>query len=119
MRAVSICDLPAASIRPASASREPTSAWGATDVRPALLGGFHAGDGALFDDLALELGDRTQDVIQEPPGSRRGIEPFGQRSQEDAPIAQHSGDLDGLDDFRYRGADVALRIRAHVFLQVS
>jgi hypothetical protein len=30
---------------------------GTTDVRPALLGGFHAGDGAFFDDLALEFRD--------------------------------------------------------------
>jgi hypothetical protein len=33
-------------------------------VRPTLFGGFHASNGALFDDLALELRDSAQDVIQ-------------------------------------------------------
>ena len=52
---------------------------GPADVRPALLGGFHAGDGAFFDHLALEFSDGTQHVIQQPPGSRRRIEPLAER----------------------------------------
>jgi hypothetical protein len=36
---------------------------GTPDVRPALLSGFHAGDGAFFDDLPLELCDGAQDLI--------------------------------------------------------
>jgi hypothetical protein len=52
-----------------------------------LIRAFMPATGALFDDLALEFSDGAQDIIQMPPGGSKGVEPFGQRSQEHAPLA--------------------------------
>jgi hypothetical protein len=75
MRATSTYDLPPRASALLGRAASPSERWD-SDMRPALLGGFHARDGALFDDLALELSDGTEDVIQEPPGGRRCVEPL-------------------------------------------
>ena len=41
------------------------------------------GDGALTDQLTLELGQGAEDVKDEPTGRRRGVDAFGARAEAD------------------------------------
>ena len=54
----------------------------ATDATACARGG-EAGAGALPDDLALELGERTEDVEVQPPAAGRRVDLLGQRLEAD------------------------------------
>src|SRR6266508_662987 len=69
---------------------------GPTALLTALTCGLEAGAGALADDGALELSQRTEDVEHEPPARRRCVDALGERAQLDAARLQVLHSLDQL-----------------------
>ena len=57
-------------------------------------GCLQAGQGALADDAALELGERGEDVKHQRAAGGGGVDRLGERAQADAALAEL---LDGLD----------------------
>ena len=67
-----------------------------TATRPCCL---QAGQGALADDAALELGQGREDVEDQLAAGRGGVDRLGERAQADAALAEL---LDGLDQLLER-----------------
>ena len=71
-------------------------------VGPACAGGFESRCGPLADDRTLELGERSEDVEDQPIAGGRGVDRLGERAQADlAPLEL----LDGLDQLPDRAGE--------------
>ena len=58
----------------------------ASAFAPACGGSGQPGLGALADQVALELAQRTEHMEDEPPARRGGVDVFSQRAEADAPL---------------------------------
>src|SRR6218665_3167017 len=64
--------------------------------RPAPLGAFQPGAGALDGQLALHFGQARHDVEEKPPGRRAGIDGIGQAPELDAMLVQAADQITQL-----------------------